>query len=74
MAREDEITSAELDGLLDEVETLPVDHHPTGSTEVRLYVAIDADTLRELEQRAARTGAAVTEAASDALRAGTRAA
>ncbi|MDN5856380.1 MAG: hypothetical protein L0K86_26770, partial [Actinomycetia bacterium] len=70
MATDDEITSAELDGLLGEAETLSTDR-PDGSTEMRLYVAIDADTLRELEQRAAQTGATVTDVASDALRAGT---
>ncbi len=73
MVNDDEITSAELDDLLDEAETLPVDQ-PAGSTEVRLYIAVDAETLRQLEQRAAQTGTAVTDAASDALRAGAHAA
>ncbi|MDN5854746.1 MAG: hypothetical protein L0K86_18230 [Actinomycetia bacterium] len=73
MATDDEITSAELDGLLGEAETLSADR-PDGSTEMRLYVAIDAETLRGLEQRAAQTGATVTDVASDALRAGTHAA
>ncbi len=49
MPRYDEITSEELDGLLDEAETLHVAHAAYG-TEVRLYVAVDPDTLHELEQ------------------------
>lgn len=73
VANQDELTSAELDEHLDEAETLSVGH-PAGSTEVRLYVAVDAETLRELEQRATRTGTAVAVAASDALRAGAGAA
>ena len=47
---------------------------PPGSTEVRLYVSVDSDTLRELEQRAAAAGKDVSAAAADAVRAGTRAA
>jgi hypothetical protein len=70
---DDEITSDELDGLLDEAETLSADR-PDGPTQMRLYVAIDGSTLRELEQRAAETGTDVTAAASDALRAGMHAA
>lgn len=70
---DDEITSDELDQLLDEAETLPADR-PAGPTEMRLYVAIDENTLHELEQRAADTGTDVTGAASDALQAGMRAA
>lgn len=71
VANDDEITSGELDGRLDEAETLHPDRS-AGPTEMRLYVAVDADTLRELEQRAAQTGAAVTDAASAALKAGAR--
>jgi hypothetical protein len=70
---DDEITSDELDELLDKADTLRVDH-PADSTEVRLYVAVDADTLHELEQRAAATGTDLNAAAADALRAGAHAA
>ena len=70
---DDEITSEELDELLDTVETLRVDRSAEG-TEVRLYVAVDADTLHELEQRAAANGTDLSAAAADALRAGTHAA
>jgi hypothetical protein len=45
---DDEITSGELDELLDTAQTLAADR-PAGGTEVRLYVAVDADTLHELE-------------------------
>ena len=69
----DEITSDELDELLDKGETLRVDR-PADGTEVRLYVAVDADTLRELEQRAAAKGTDLNAAAADALRAGAHAA
>ena len=57
MPRDDEITSEELDGLLDEAETLHV-AHAAEATQVRLYVAVDPDTLQELEQRAAALGTA----------------
>jgi hypothetical protein len=70
---DDEITSDELDELLDEAETLRVDR-AVDSTEVRLYVAVDADTLHELEQRAAASGTDLNAAAADALRAGAHAA
>ena len=70
---DDEITSDELDELLDKAETLRVDR-PADGTEVRLYVAIDAETLHELEQRAAATGTDLNAAAADALRAGAHAA
>lgn len=73
MHDDEEITSAELDRLLDEAETLAVDH-PAGPTEVRLYVTVDVETLHQLEQRAAWSGTDVSHAASDALRAGARAA
>jgi hypothetical protein len=43
---------------------------PAGGTEVRLYVAVDAHTLHELEQRAAAEGTDLNAAAADALRAG----
>lgn len=69
----DEITSDELDELLGEAHTLDVER-PGGSTEVRLYVAVDADTLHELEQRAAAAGTDVSTVAADALRAAARAA
>ena len=70
--QDDEITSAELDELLDEAETLRVDR-TVDSTEVRLYVAVDADTLHELEQRAAAKRTDLSTAAADALRAGVHA-
>ena len=70
---DDEITSAELDNLLDDAETLQV-AHPADGTQVRLYVAVDAETLHELEQRAAAQGTDLNAAAADALRAGARAA
>jgi hypothetical protein len=70
---DDEITSDELDELLDGVKTFRVDR-PAEGTEVRLYVAVDPDTLHELEQRAAATGIDLSAAAADALRAGAHAA
>lgn len=70
---DDEITSDELDELLDKAETWRVDR-PAGSTEVRLYVAVDAETLLELEQRAAANGTDLSAAAAEALRAGAHAA
>jgi hypothetical protein len=66
---DDEITSAELDEFLDKAETLSVDR-PEGGTHVRLYVAVDPDTLHELEQQAAAKGTDLNAAAADALRAG----
>lgn len=70
---DDEITSDELDELLVKAETLRVDR-PADGTEVRLYVAVDADTLHELEERAAAAGTDLSAAAADALRAGAHAA
>jgi hypothetical protein len=70
---DDEITSDELDDLLDATETLHVDS-ATDGTEVRLYVAVDPATLHELEQRAAAQGTDVSVAAAEALRAGAHAA
>lgn len=70
---DDEITSVELDELLDDAKTLRVDR-PAEGTEVRLYVAVDADTLHELEQRAAAKGTDLSAAAAEALRAGAHAA
>ena len=64
---DDEITSDELDELLATAETLRV-ARPAEGSEVRLYVAVDADTLHELEQRAAATGTDLSAAAADALR------
>ena len=69
---DDEITSDELDELLDKAETLHLDR-PADGTEVRLYVAVDADTMHELEQRAAANGTDLNAAAADALRAGAHA-
>ncbi len=65
---DDEITSEELDNLLDKAETLRL-ARATDGTEVRLYVAVDPDTLHELEQRAAAQGTDVSVAAAEALRA-----
>ncbi len=70
---DDEITSGELDELLDNAQTLRADR-PAAGTEVRLYVAVDAETLHELEQRAAAKGTDLTAAAAEALRAGAHAA
>jgi hypothetical protein len=69
MKSDDEITSDELDELLDDAPTL-LAHQPSGSTEMRLYVTVDAGTLHELEQRAAAQGAELGTVAADALRAG----
>ncbi len=69
MSRDDEITSEELDGLLDEAETLHV-AHAAEATQVRLYVAVEPDTLHELEQRAAALGTDLGAAAAHALRVG----
>lgn len=71
--QDDEITSGELDEVLDEAETLEA-AHPEHGTEVRLYVAVDPDTLTELEQQAAARGTDLAEVAADALRAGAHAA
>ena len=73
MRHDDEITSDELDGLLDEAETLNA-IRPAHGTEVRLYVAVDPQTLHELEHRAAVQGTDLNAVAADALRAGTQAA
>jgi hypothetical protein len=55
MADDEEITSDTLDALLDETETLEPSR-PAGQVEVRLYIAVDPETLHELEQRAATDG------------------
>jgi len=73
MQHDDEITSDELDDLLDEAETLQI-RAPADGTQVRLYVAVDPDTLHELEQRAAAQGTDLNVAAASALRAGAHAA
>jgi len=39
-------------------------------SEVRLYVAVDSETCRRLEKRAAADGTDLNAAAADALRAG----
>jgi hypothetical protein len=71
--QDDEITSDEFDVLLDEAETLEAARPATG-TEVRLYVSVDAETLHELELRAAADGTDLNAVAANALRAGARAA
>ena len=73
MQHDDEITSDELDGLLDEAETLSA-IRPAHGTKVRLYVAVDPQTLHELEHRSAVQGTDLNAVAADALRAGTQAA
>jgi hypothetical protein len=73
MQHDDEITSEELDELLDDAETIHIER-PAGETEVRLFVPIDPDTLHELQERAAAQGADLSAVAADALRAGARAA
>lgn len=73
MQRDDEITSAELDDLLESAETIDA-ARPASGTEVRLYVSIDPATLHALEQRAAAEGTNLDVVAANALRAGARAA
>jgi hypothetical protein len=72
MRNDHEITSEELDGLLDEAAALHAARSADG-TEVRLYVAVDPDTLRELEKRADDDGTDLNVAAANALRAGAHA-
>lgn len=72
MAHDDEITSDELDDLLDDSPTLNADR-PKGETEIRLTVAVDPETLHELELRAAAEGTDLNAAAAGALRAGAHA-
>jgi len=72
MEHDDEITSEQLDGLLDDAPTLDTDR-PEGQTEVRLTVVVDAETLHELELRAAAQGTDLNAAAAGALRAGAHA-
>jgi len=73
MEHDDEITSEELDSLLDEAPTLDADR-PEGQAEIRLTVVVDAETLHELELRAAADGTDLNAAATGALRAGAHAA
>jgi len=73
MRDDDEITSEELDDLLDAVPTLHADRLEGGAA-VGLYVAVDPTTLRELQQRAAAEGSELSSVAADALRAGAHAA
>lgn len=73
MQQDDDITSDELDALLDDSETLNA-AQPSNATEMRLYVAVDSETLQELQQRAAAAGTDLNVAAAKALRAGARAA
>jgi hypothetical protein len=70
---DDEITSDELDELLDKAPTLSA-KRPTEGTEVRLYVAVDAETLHDLEERAMAEGSDLSVVAAAALRNGARAA
>lgn len=69
MPRDEEITSDELDGLLDDAESIRVER-PAAGTEVRLFVPVDPETLHELQQRAAAEGSELSAVAADALRAG----
>ena len=73
MEHDDEIRSEQLDDLLDEAPTLDADR-PQGQTEVRPTIAVDAETLHELELRAAAEGTDLNAAAAGALRAGAHAA
>ncbi|MHB8691339.1 MAG: hypothetical protein ACYDHH_08835 [Solirubrobacteraceae bacterium] len=73
MRNDDEITSDELDELIDEAPTLSAER-PTEGTEVRLYVAVDAETLHDLEERAIAEGSELSVVAAAALRSGARAA
>ena len=73
MAHDDEITSDELDDLLDDAPTLDASR-PDGQTEIRLTVVVGAETLHELELRAAAEGTDLNAAAAGALRAGAHAA
>lgn len=73
MEHDDDITSTELDDLLDSAEFLS-SPRPAAGTEVRLSVTVDAATLHHLEQRAEAEGTDVTAVAADALRAATQAA
>lgn len=73
MEHDDEITSEQLDDLLDDAPTLDAGH-ATGLTEIRLTVVVDAATLHELELRAAANGTDLNAAAAGALRAGAHAA
>ncbi len=68
---DDEISSDELDALLDEAETVGA-ASPEGGAEVRLCVAVDPATLHELVHRAAAQGADLNAVAADALRSGAR--
>ncbi|MCA1698843.1 MAG: hypothetical protein LC790_08075 [Actinobacteria bacterium] len=73
MQHDEDITSDEFDALLDDSETLDAEG-PSNATEMRLYVAVDSETLQELQQRAAAAGTDLNVAAANALRAGARAA
>lgn len=73
MPHDEEITSEELDELLDDAPTLSV-KRPTEGTEVRLYVAVDAETLHDLQERAVAEGRDLSVVAAAALRNGARAA
>ncbi len=73
MRHDDEITSDELDELLDEAPTMSTER-PREGTEVRLYVAVDAETLHDLEERATAEGTDLSVVAAAALRNGARAA
>jgi hypothetical protein len=73
MHDDEEITSDELDGLLDTSETLSADR-PASGIEVRLYVTVDPATMRELERKAVAQGADLNVVVAAALRSGARAA
>ena len=73
MPHDKEITSDELDALIGDAETLDA-ARPSNAMEMRLYVAVDSETLQELQQLAAAAGTDLNVAAANALRAGARAA
>jgi len=67
MQHHNEITSDELDALLDDSETLDA-ARPSNATEMRLYVTVDSETLQELQQRAAAAGTDLNVAAANPRR------
>lgn len=73
MQHDDEIASDEFGALLDEAETVSA-ARPVQGTEVRLYVAVDPETLHELQELATVEGSDLNAVAADALRAGAHAA
>jgi hypothetical protein len=69
----DEITSEQLDEVIDELELVETSI-PEAGVAVRVPVRVDADTLRAIEERAAREDMDLSHALELALRRGARAA